>query len=81
MPELILYYSPWCPFCIRVLSAIKPLNLKIELRDTAETAFLKELVKGGGKQQVPCLKITSDAKVKWLYESADIVEYLRKLAS
>ncbi len=81
MPNLELYYSRYCPFCIRVLEAIKTMGLKLELRDTDNPKFHQELVKGGGKQQVPCLKITKGSQAKWLYESADIVQYLRKLSS
>jgi hypothetical protein len=27
---------------------------------------------------VPCLRIERDGKVRWLYESLDIIEYLRE---
>jgi glutathione S-transferase len=30
----------------------------------------------GGKVQAPCLKITHDNTVEWLYESGDIIDYL-----
>jgi glutathione S-transferase len=41
-----------------------------------------ELIAGGGKGQVPCLRIeTDDGNVRWLYESADIIAYLREQAS
>ena len=40
------------------------------------TAF-RELLMGGGRATVPCLRIEDDAgAVRWLYESNDIVEYL-----
>lgn len=41
-------------------------------------AYAEELIKQGGKRQVPCLRIEQGSKVKWLYESADIVAYIEK---
>jgi glutathione S-transferase len=38
-----------------------------------------ELVAGGGKKQVPCLRIAeADGGVRWLYESREISRYLRQ---
>ena len=53
-------------------------NIDIPSRDILrdETAY-RELVMGGGSQQVPCLRIESAEGERWLYESADIIEYLR----
>lgn len=37
-----------------------------------------DLITGGGKSQVPCLRIeTGSGDVRWLYESIDIVRYLK----
>lgn len=37
-----------------------------------------ELIAGGGKSQVPCLRIENQAgEASWLYESIDIIRYLR----
>jgi len=39
----------------------------------------KELVNGGGKQQVPCLLISERGKSdRWLYESQDIITFIKK---
>jgi hypothetical protein len=37
----------------------------------------KELVEQGGKDQVPCLRIDQGKETKWLYESDDIIAYLK----
>ena len=37
--------------------------------------FADELINGGGKLQVPCLKIGGD-KIRWMYESKDIIIFL-----
>lgn len=77
--SLALYQFESCPFCVKVRRAMKRLNLNIELRDAKVPALEKELVEQGGQRQVPCLKITeSDGKVRWLYESSDIIAYLEK---
>jgi glutathione S-transferase len=54
-------------------------GLKIPLKDTLfEPGNSAELIAGGGKDQVPCLRIENeDGEVRWLYESIDIVRYLK----
>lgn len=77
---LALYQFEACPFCVKARRAIKRMNLKIELRDAANNSVFKnELLTGGGKVQVPCLRIPeSDGKHRWLYESSDIIRYLEE---
>lgn len=49
----------------------------IELRSTSDSEHHSALSAGGGKTQVPCLRIESDdGKVEWMYESDDIIRYL-----
>jgi len=79
--HLALYEQELCPFCRMVRQATADLDLTIESRDTMrEPHRRQELVEGGGKGMVPCLRIEyPDGTVDWLYESADIIEYLRQL--
>lgn len=45
----------------------------------ADPTHRTALVEGGGRKTVPCLRIEeADGSVRWLYESSDIVEYLRR---
>ena len=76
---LTLYHMPTCPFCWRVRLAIRKLGLPIRLLNvmTSPDAHI-DLVTRGGKLQVPCLHIKTDHGSHWLYESGDIVEWLRK---
>ncbi|MDA1353841.1 MAG: glutathione S-transferase N-terminal domain-containing protein [bacterium] len=75
--KLALYQFQLCPFCVRVRRMIKRLRLTIELRDIKKTPhFQDELVVGGGKRKVPCLRIEEGNKVTWLYESKAINNYL-----
>lgn len=78
-PKFALYHKQTCPYCHLTRRAIKPLDLDIELRDILlNSNYRRELIKGGGKQQVPCLRIESaEGDVQWLYESADIIQYLK----
>lgn len=78
MSKYILYYSPYCPFCIRVLYALNGKEHDIELRDTGNPEYGIELQQGGGKSQVPCLRIEYADKVQWMYESGDIIQYLKQ---
>ena len=77
--SLVLYQYKTCPFCIKVRQEIRRLSLNIERRDAqADGANRDELVRGGGKAKVPCLKITDSAgNSQWLYESGAIMAYLR----
>jgi glutaredoxin len=78
--ELALYQFPACPFCVKVRRAIQRLGLNIELRDAqSDRENRNALIEGGGKPQVPCLRIPHpDGSVEWMYESADIIRYLEK---
>jgi len=55
-------------------------GIKIPSRNIFNSPKIKaELIKGGGKKQVPCLRIeTETGQVKWLYESSDIINYFRQ---
>ena len=80
--RLALYLFHSCPFCVRVLRAIRRHGLNIELRDVRSVpAHLDELTRGGGIYQVPCLRIDqSNGEVEWMYESGDIVAYLARIS-
>ena len=79
---LSLYYYDGCPFCNMTLKALENIDLDIELRHIRrQPQYRTELIKQGGKPQVPCLRIESDAgETNWLYESRDIISYLRSNA-
>ncbi|MCG7919355.1 MAG: glutathione S-transferase N-terminal domain-containing protein [Candidatus Thiodiazotropha taylori] len=77
--RLALYHFPLCPFCIKVNRVIRKLNLKIEQRNAAsDPNWADELQQLGGKLQTPCLKIEQKDGDRWLYESDDIIRYLRQ---
>ena len=80
LEHVSLYMFPTCPFCVKVMVYIKTKQLSIKQYNIRkdESAY-KELLEGGGKKQVPCLKIEEQpGSVRWLYESDDIIEYLSK---
>ena len=74
--KLDLYYYPECPYCQRVLRAIRANGWEgIELKNIhADAEADATLVRVGGKHQVPCLFIDGDP----LYESLDIIDWLAK---
>jgi glutaredoxin len=80
-PKLALYNSDTCWFCARVRQTIQQLGLDIEFRDAVGNAVHREALRsGGGKTQVPCLRIEdAQGSVRWMYESADICSYLEGL--
>ncbi len=79
-----LFYFTSCPYCIKVRLALWWMGLKLPLKDISLHPKNKaELISGGGKKQVPCLRIEDEGdEVRWMYESSDIIRYLkRQLAS
>jgi glutaredoxin len=76
---LALYYSPTCPFCVRVLRVIEELGIDVELRNVwTDDKYCAELVEARGRATVPVLRCTSQDRDRWMPESADIVRYLRE---
>ena len=68
-----LYYKKSCPYCVKVLRFLDANGITLDLRDTMQPDNQNDLVRIGGKKQVPCLVI----KGRPLYESEDIISYLR----
>ena len=72
LEDLTLYYRKGCPYCQKVFRCMEENNINLDKRDISQTGNQNDLVKIGGKKQVPCLVINGKA----LYESDDIVAYL-----
>ena len=70
----LLYYKKSCPVCQKVLRFMEANHLTMDTRETTQPGNQNDLVRIGGKKQVPCLVING----KPLYESDDIVAYLRE---
>ena len=77
--NMAIYEYTACPFCVKTRRAIRRLGLNIERRDAKnDPQYRLELEQEGGKQQVPCLRIENPDDVTWMYESADIIDYLEQ---
>ena len=77
--RLALYQFFACPFCIKTRRAIYKLNVPIEKRNASEgSKYREELLAGGGKVKVPCLRIEENGQVQWMYESSEIIRYLEQ---
>ena len=72
-----LYYSETCPYCRKVLDFLEKENIKFNPRDVSEPENLRKLLEKGGKAQVPFL-VDNDNDFS-MYESNDIIEYIRRL--
>lgn len=83
LPGHTLYHYPACPFCARVRFALWRHGQTVDTRNIlSEAESARELVTGGGSRQVPCLRIDEkDGSTTWLYESGDIVAYLREVSA
>ncbi len=78
-----LYKYDSCPFCHMVRSFLADRGWDIPTRDTLrDPSAAQELLAGGGRSTVPCLKIVEPgedgaaSRVHWMYESRDIMSYL-----
>jgi glutaredoxin 3 len=71
--NLTLYSNPSCPYCQKVSQYLAKEGKSIPTKNTQNRKNQEELLKIGGKSQVPCLIING----KPLYESSDILKWLQ----
>lgn len=77
--SLALYQYEACPFCVKVRREMKRQSLNIETRNAKSPSnFANELEEKGGKLKVPCLKIEKEGEDVWMYESSEIIHYLKE---
>lgn len=77
-----LFQTETCPFCYRVRLFMDERGIDVPSRDISRDAqAYQELVQGGGRQTVPCLRIARPDGVEWMYESVDIMRYLAEKAA
>lgn len=74
-----LYYYSTCLYCAVVRFALWRLGLKIPLKDIVfQLGNNAELIAGGGKSQVPCLRVENEGgDVRWIYETTEIIRYIK----
>ena len=74
---LILYVKTGCPYSARVRDALRDMHLMLkELNITESEEYEKQLLEKGGKRETPYL--FDEEKGIGIYESEDIVRYLRE---
>jgi glutathione S-transferase len=72
-----LYKTDLCGFCYRVRHFLDANDIDIPLRDVnQDAAAFRELLSGGGRTTVPCLRIQRGEETEWMFESTDIMRYL-----
>tara|TARA_B100000686_G_C16257763_1_gene697659 strand:+ start:205 stop:546 length:342 start_codon:yes stop_codon:yes gene_type:complete len=79
--QMALYHYDACFFSSRVRNVIEILNLTIEMRDILiNPKYGQNLLENGGSMTVPCLYDGNPppSVSKWMYESADIMQYLKE---
>ncbi|WOT06476.1 glutathione S-transferase N-terminal domain-containing protein [Shewanella youngdeokensis] len=73
---MTIYEYKACPFCVKVRRALRRQGLNIVTLDAKQEPHKSTLLTEGGKLQVPCLKVEGANRATWLYESAEIINYL-----
>ena len=76
-----LYHFELSPFSFLVRKALTDLQIDIPWKDVLEDDRAhRELLAGGRRDQVPCLKIEKPGQpTVWMYESKDIISYLKNV--
>ena len=74
---LELFMLETCPYCRKVINFMNENNIEYVQRNITEVSNKNELTKRGGKEQVPFIYDSENSK--GLYESDDIIEYLKQL--
>ena len=77
LPDMILYYKPTCPYCLKVMAYMEEQDIAMEMRNTLEPGVVDDLIALTGKTQVPCLVIGNQP----MLESDDIIQYLHGLVA
>lgn len=72
-----LYILETCPYCQKVINFLKTSDLNYNLLDINEPQNYEEMMTLGEKRQVPFLFDSKNNVV--MYESNDIIEYLKTL--
>jgi len=72
---LELYVMETCPFCRKVMKFMEENCVEYIKNDISNPLFRSEMIKLGGKEQVPFLYDTENEIT--MYESDDIIDYLR----
>jgi glutaredoxin len=76
-----LFKTDLCGYCYRVRDFAEQQGISLTLRDTmTDMEAFRELLQGGGRSTVPCLKIQRADETVWMYESMDIIDYLNEQA-
>lgn len=77
MPMILLFHKEECPYCLKVRQFMSDSHISYTSVVSPKGApSRKILLKLGGKEQVPFMVDTD--KGVMMYESEDIIEYLKK---
>lgn len=76
--KLVLYHKPNCPYCKKVISYLEKIHKTLPMVDLQKHPEKKsDLIRIGGKMQIPCLIIQGKA----LYESDQILKWIKEHAN
>ena len=74
---LKLFVLESCPYCHKVMDFLEENKIKYEKINIENKASEDSLIRIGGKRQVPFL--VDDCRNIQMYESRDIIEYLKTI--
>ena len=74
---LDLFVLETCPYCKKVMEFLEKENIKYRKIDISDKDSENSLIQIGGKRQVPFL-VDNERNIQ-MYESDDIIEYLKTI--
>ena len=74
---LDLFILETCPYCRKVMDFLEKNKIEYNKINIADKSAEESLIKLGGKRQVPFL--VDNSRNLQLYESSDIIKYLKTL--
>ncbi len=77
--SISLYDLDFSSRSVKIRRHLKYLNIPVTIKSLNRcNAYQKELLNGGGRAQVPCLRIESKDGTRWIYDRVEIMAYLNR---
>jgi glutaredoxin len=73
--NMVLYYSPNCPFSQQVLNYLQIVHKKVPMRNVLTDPEAKSQLRNFGRMEVPCLNIQDQTPI---YGAEPIIKWISK---
>ena len=70
VPNVVLYYADWCPWCKKAKAHLKKRGVDFVLRDVDDEAVLNELIEKTGQSSIPVIDV--NGKILKGFDAGDL---------